>query len=206
MHRRPDLSRYDRAYFDRWYRTPRTRVFTAPEVERRVQFAISAAEFVLERPVRRVLDVGCGEGHWQPVVKRLRPRAVWQGVDVSEYAVARFGRRRNIVLGRFGELGALGLEGPYDLVVCAGALYYIDTPELRTGLAALNGLLDGVAFLEIFTDRDELTGNTQDIHRRSAATYDRLMRDAGLAHMGLHCWVRAERARDMTDFERGRRA
>ena len=198
------MASYDRAYFDRWYRAPGTRVFTPAEVERRVRFAIGAAELVNERPVRRVLDVCCGEGQWQPIVRRLRPRASWLGIDASDYAVARFGRRRNVRHGRFGELGALGLRGTFDLVVCSGALYYISTPELRAGLRAVRGLLDGVAFLEIFTGRDDVVGQVRDMRRRSAAEYERMMRDAGLAHLGLHCWVPAERARELTEFERAR--
>jgi len=199
------MSRYDRAYFDRWYRAPRTRVFTRLEIERRVRFVLDAAEHVTEHPVRRVLDVCCGEGHWQPVIKRLRPNASYTGIDVSEYAIERFGRRRNLRRGRFGELGTLGLEGPFDLIVCAGALYYIDTPELAHGLCAIGELLEGVAFLEIFTEDDDLTGNIGDIRHRSAGEYARLMRAARLRHLGLHLWVNQERAKELTEFELGRR-
>ncbi len=196
---------YDRAYFDRWYRSPRTRVFTRAEIERRVRFTIDAAELLIERPVRNVLDVCCGEGHWQPVVKRLRPAARWEGVDVSEYAVARYGRKRNIQRGRFGDLGKLALRGPYDLIVCAGALYYIPTSELRAGLDTLAGLLHGVAFLEMFTDKDDIVGNVSDLQHRTAAEYDAIMSAAGLAHLGMHCWVTAAGATALPEFERGRR-
>ena len=199
------MTQFDRAYFDRWYRSPRTRVFTRAEIERRVRFVLDAAEHVLERPVRRVLDVCCGEGHWQPVIKRLRPPAYYIGIDTSEYAVRRFGRRRNLRLGRFGDLGNLGLEGPFDLIVCAGALYYIDTPELGSGLLAIGKLLDGVAFLEIFTEQDDLTGNVREIIPRSAGEYDRLMRAARLRHLGMHLWVNDARAKGLTEFEVGRR-
>ena len=199
------MPRYDRAYFDRWYRAPRTRVFTRVEIERRVRFVLDAAEHVNERPVRRVLDVCCGEGHWQPVVKRLRPGAHYTGVDVSEYAIQRFGTRRNLRLGRFGELASLGLEGPFDVIVCTGALYYIDTPEVTVGLRAIGELLEGVAFLEVFTEGDELTGNIGDIRHRTAAEYDRIMRAARLRHLGLHLWVNEERAEELTEFELGRR-
>ncbi len=199
------MPRYDRAYFDRWYRSERTRVFTPVEIERRVRFVLDAAEHVNEHPVRRVLDVCCGEGHWQPVVKRLRPAARYTGVDVSEYAIQRFGKRRNLKLGRFGELASLGLDGPFDLIVCTGALYYIETAEVAVGLRAIGELLQGVAFLEIFTEGDDLTGNIGDIRPRSAAEYDRMMRAARLRHLGLHLWINEERAGEMTEFELGRR-
>ena len=198
------MPEYDRAYFDRWYRSPRTRLFTRAEIERRVRFAVAAAELINERPLRRVLDVCCGEGHWQPIFHRLRPRARWLGVDASEYAVARFGSRRRILRGRFGQLGSLGLRGRFDLIVCAGALNNIDTAELRAGLRAIRTLLDGVALLEIFTERDDIVGHVKTMQRRSAAEYERWLREAGLAHVGMHCWVGSERGVELTEFERGR--
>ena len=54
---------YDRAYFDRWYRAPRTRVFTRAEIARRVRFTIDAAELVNGRPVRSMLDVCYDKEH-----------------------------------------------------------------------------------------------------------------------------------------------
>ena len=56
---------YDRAYFERWYRDPRHSVIQRDLLARRVQLAIAAAEYVLERPVRNVLDIGCGEAPWR---------------------------------------------------------------------------------------------------------------------------------------------
>src|ERR1041384_3797019 len=113
-----DLAHYNKAYFDKWYRHPRFRVKTTLDMERRTRFVIAAAEYMLDRPVRRVLDVGCGEGNWRAVIKRIRPSARYYGVDASEYAVRRFGKRRNIRHGTFSTLGSLGLPKAFDLVVC----------------------------------------------------------------------------------------
>ena len=79
---------YDRAYFDRWYREQG--FGSRAVVERKVQYALAATEYLIGRRVRRVLDVGCGEGAWQPVLRRLRPAATYVGVDPSEYAIDRF--------------------------------------------------------------------------------------------------------------------
>src|SRR5437868_8762227 len=115
---------YDRASFDRYYRSPATRVRTAAEVGRMVRFVLATADYVLGRPVRTVLDVGAGEGNWLPVLRRLRPGIVYQGVDPSAYAVARFGRRRNLLLGDVASLDELPLRDGYDLVVANGVLNY----------------------------------------------------------------------------------
>ena len=83
--------KYDRDYFDKWYRSPTHRVRSAAELARLVAFVLSTADYVLGRRVRTVLDVGAGEGNWLPVLRRLRPNVAYQGVDPSAYAVRRFG-------------------------------------------------------------------------------------------------------------------
>src|SRR6476469_5406915 len=90
---------YDRAYFERWYRDPtlkREAIGGTARLARKVAMAVATAEYWLERPLRSVLDVGCGEGAWQPVLKKLRPKATYIGFDASDYAIERYGRRRNL--------------------------------------------------------------------------------------------------------------
>jgi SAM-dependent methyltransferase len=185
--RRPKI--YDRAYFDRWYRNPRTRIHRRG---------------ALERPVATVLDVGCGEGPWQPVLRRLRPRVRYAGVDSSEFAVRRWGRRRGLRLGSFGALAALGFEVPFDLIVCSDVLHYVPTAELRPGLAELRRLLGGLAWIEVFTSSDSITGDFREMRRRSPAFYSRLFRAAGLVPCGLYSFIRDDFAPGVTVFEKGR--
>lgn len=196
--------RYDRDYFERWYRRPATRVEAPGALARKVRLALSAAEHLLGRPVRTVLDVGCGEGEWGVVLRRLRPRLRYTGVDDSAYAVRRFGARRNVRRGTVGALGELGLRGPFDLVVCCDVLHYVPTDELARGFPALAALLgDGVAYVELFTSADEIEGDLLGFHERPPSFYRRLFRRAGLAPRGLHCWVGADRAGEGGALERG---
>lgn len=195
---------YDRRYFDRWYRDDGTRIHVKGQLERKVHFALHAAEQLMERPVQSVLDIGCGEAPWQPVLHALRPGIRYAGVDSSTYAVKRFGRKRNIRLGTFGELPALGLDGPFDLTVCADMLHYVPTPELQPGLDELADLLGGMAFIEVFTSADQIEGDLKDMVKRSPAVYDRAFRRAGLVHCGLYCFVRDGFAPGLATYERGR--
>jgi SAM-dependent methyltransferase len=193
---------YDQAYFDRWYRHPRRAVIRRGVLERRVRLAVAAAEYLLDRRVASVLDIGCGEAPWRGIVKRLRPGARYAGVDSSEYAVRRFARTRGVRYGRFGKLGHLGLRGPFDLVVCSDVLHYVADDELLPGLVALRRLLGGVAFLEIFTAEDDVIGDDVGFQARSEARYRRLLRAAGLMPIGLHAWVGPRLARRLLRLER----
>ena len=196
------MKRYDRAYFDRWYRNPRSRIATAADVARKVRFALGVAEYLLGRPVRTVLDIGCGEGAWRRALHALRPSLVYTGIDSSEYVVQRFGARRNIHLGSFASLDAHRWGETFDLIVCADVLHYLSTAELRRGLPLVSALLGGVAYLEMFTTADEVLGDRRGLVARSPAFYRRLLEQAGLTACGLHCYVRGEIAEDLAALER----
>lgn len=195
----PRGKQYDRAYFDRWYR--QRRIGSAADLNRLVALAIAMTEQVIARPIRSVLDVGAGEGRWQPVLHRLRPDVRYAGIDSSRWAVARWGRRRNLCLGTIEELDQIGLDGPFDLVVASDILHYLPTPVLRNGLDQLVAQLGGLAFLPTFTVQDEIEGDRAHFQRRTAATYRRLFREAGLAPVGMYGWVLRERRRELAKLE-----
>ncbi|HVP14999.1 MAG TPA: class I SAM-dependent methyltransferase [Terriglobales bacterium] len=194
---------YDRAYFERWYRDPRYTVVHQGVLARRVQLAVAAAEYLLERPLRTVLDVGCGEAPWRALLLRARPNVRYTGVDSSAYVVRRYGRKRGIRLGRLGALARLDLDPPYDLIVCSDVLHYVATDEARRGLRAIARLLGGVAFIETFAREDPTEGDQDEFQQRPASTYRRLFREAGLIPLGLHCYAGRALKRDLTTFERG---
>ena len=195
--------RYDRDYFEQWYHDPDRRVITPAAVARKVRLALGIAEVLLERPVRSVLDVGCGEGAWREHLRRERPRVQYTGVESSEYAVERFGKSRDIRRGSFGRLAEVALDGPYDLIVVCDVLQYVPNGELGPGLKAVAGLLGGVTYLEAYTTEDAIEGDRTAWHERSTAEYRKRFRAAGLVAVGMHCYVGAE-LREMTaSLERG---
>lgn len=199
-----DRTRFDRAYFDRWYRSPRRRVLHHSEIARRAALVLSVAEYLLERPVRSVLDVGCGEGNWRTPLRRLRPRMRYVGVDPSDYVVRRFGRKRNICAGSAESLYRLELGGPFDIVIASGVLNFLAVDDLRRALRTMAKLVEGVAFLELFTASDDVVGDTRGWHPRSSAQYRRLLRTAGFVACGPHCYVPRHRAASLAALERAR--
>ena len=178
---------YDRAYFDKWYR--RSEVGGNARLARKVALAVATAEYHLERPLRSVLDIGCGEGAWRAPLLKLRPKATYLGFDSSEYAVSRYGRARNLHLARFGDFEFLRPCAAVDLLVCSDVLHYLPTRELDRGLPALAELCGGVAFIEAFTREDEAVGDEHDFIARPASFYRTRLRALGLRPLGSHCWL-----------------
>ncbi len=196
---------YDKAYFDKWYRSRQHRVRTPAQIRRIVSFTVAAAEYILDRPIRTVLDVGAGEGHWQPILSALRPRLRYVGVEPSEYAVGRFGARRGLRLGSVEALDQLALHDQFpegfDLVVCCGVLNYVPTTRLGAALGQIQVHTSGVAWLELFTGEDDIEGDVARLRPRSAKWYRRHFRQAGLVSCGLHLYAPLDRAAGLTALE-----
>lgn len=199
---------YDKAYFDKWYRSRTHRVRSPAQIRRIVAFALSAAEYILDRPVRSVLDVGAGEGHWQPILQKLRPALTYVGVEPSAYAVGRYGRRRGLRLGSVETLTDLHLHERYpdgfDLVICCGVLNYVPAKSLGNALEQLALHTGGVAWLELFTAHDEIEGDIMTMQPKPAAWYRTRLRTVGLVPCGLHLYAPADRAASLAALETGR--
>mgnify|MGYP001555975875 FL=1 len=179
--------RYDRDYFDRWYRDGG--IGGKQRLARKVALAVATAEYMLERPLRTVLDIGCGDEAWRAPLLELRPRASYLGFDSSEYAVSRYGRSRNVHGARFGDFAQLRPCPPVDLLVCSDVLHYLPTRELDRGLPGLAALCGGIAFLETFTRKDAAAGDEDGFLGRDAAFYPGRFEALGFRHVGAHCWL-----------------
>jgi len=201
---------YDEAYFRKWYRDPGKRLVRRAETARKAAMALGVAEHLLGRRVESVLDVGCGEGVWFPLLRARRPRLRYVGLDTSDYAVRRFGRSRHVRRGSWGRLSDLRFDDPFDLVVCSDALHYMRTSEIALGLEVLPELLAGVAYLDFLSADDDLeTGIEGDLvgfKMRHASWYRRKFRTAGLVECGLGFWAAPDLAPRLTALERTERS
>ncbi len=195
------MKRYDRAYFNRWYRG-RHRVNSEAEVRRKIAMAVALTEYFLRRPLRSVLDVACGEGAWRPHLDALRPRLRYLGLDPSEYAVERYGKERNLRQASFADLASLRLQKSFDLVVCSDAMHYMEEKELRAGLPELVRLCGGTFYLETLTKEDSIVGDLQDFHQRPARWYRKLFEEHGLTQVGPYAWIAPELVDETAELER----
>lgn len=185
----PMPKQYDQAYFDRWYRHPRHRVKSDDALVRKVRMVLAIAEWYLEHPVRSVLDVGCGEAPWFPILRMLRPKLDYLGLDPSSYAVERYGASRNVRLCRFGDLEQQRFDRPVDLLVCADVMHYVPSAELLRGLSGFRELCDGVAYLEVMCKGDDFVGDREGWIGRTPAWYRKAFAAAGFTACGSHCYL-----------------
>lgn len=190
------MKRYDRAYFDKWYR--RVRVHSTGEMQRKVAMAVATCEYFLRRQIRNVLDVGCGEGAWFPHLKTLRSRVSYLGLDPSDYAIERFGKSRNVRKGSFGDLN---VDRRYDLVICSDVMHYLSEREIKAGLPSLVRATGGMAFLEVLTTEEDIIGDLEELMRRSPAWYRRVFNDAGLTQCGPYSWLPVDVAAEAARLE-----
>jgi hypothetical protein len=77
---------------------------------------------------------------------------------------------------------------------------------LDPGLRAIARFISsgGLAYLEFFAREDSTEGDDEAFQPRSAATYKRRFRAAGLTHLGLHSYVvKKALGRELMKFEQG---
>jgi SAM-dependent methyltransferase len=187
-------SRFDQAYYRRFYYDGRTAVISKVEMRARARLIASYADHI-GLPVRRILDAGCGIGMLRAPLKRAFPRATYTGLEYSEYLCERYGWTR----GSLAEFSA----DPFDLVVCYDVMQYLDDRTATRALANLGRLTRGVLYLSALTERDwrencDRTRTDRDVQLRAAAWYGKRLR-RNFRPAGLGCWIR--RGAPLTTWE-----
>jgi SAM-dependent methyltransferase len=180
---------YDQRYFDRWYRQSKHQRNSKALLDRKVHLAVSMAEYYLQRPIKSVLDVGCGEAVWRAALLNIRPNIHYLGLDSSEYAVRRFGQSRNIAYASFAQLAQLRPGPSVDLLICSDVLHYLPSAEIRKGLSGFSELCHGLAFIELWCKEDNIEGDTLDFVARSHTWYRKQFAAAGLKACGNHGYL-----------------
>jgi 2-polyprenyl-3-methyl-5-hydroxy-6-metoxy-1,4-benzoquinol methylase len=168
------VTQFDRRYYERFYLDPKTRVTDQAALDRLGDFVCSYLKY-LPLSVKRVLDLGCGIGLWQPVLARHFPEASYQGVEISEYLCQQYGWQQGSVVDYTSRTR-------FDLVVCQGVLPYLDAQSAKRAIDNLGALTRGALYLEAIT-QDDWDSGIIDKRRtdgsmllRSASWYRRALR------------------------------
>jgi SAM-dependent methyltransferase len=151
---------FDARFYRRYYVDPRTRVASRKDALALGRFVCAYAAY-LGFTVRRVLDAGCGLGHFRPAVRERFPRARYVGLEASEYLCRRYGCAH-------GSIADYAPQQPFDLVLCHDVLQYLEDHEAVRALANLARLCRGALYVSVLTRED---------WRRNA---DRSRTDAGV--------------------------
>lgn len=160
--------RFDEAYYERFYLSPKTRVISAEEHAHLAQFVFSFAAYNgIE--VKSVLDVGAGVGHWKRWIEKHQKGVSYTGTEVSKAMCKEHGfLERDIARWRD--------RKKHDLIICQGVLQYLPDPDVAPAVANLAAMSKGLLYLEVTTRLDlrercdtELTDS--DIHIRNGSYY-----------------------------------
>ncbi len=168
--RMAEASHFDRDYYERFYRDPKTTVYTLADVERLGAFVCAYIQH-MDHKVLRVLDIGCGLGFWRPVITKYFPKVKYTGVEYSQYLCEEYGWTQGSVVDYEDKQS-------YDLVICQGVLQYLGHKDAAAAIANLATLCSGVLYLEALTTEDWETNCDQDrtdgtVHLRKASWYRR---------------------------------
>jgi 2-polyprenyl-3-methyl-5-hydroxy-6-metoxy-1,4-benzoquinol methylase len=104
--------------------------------------------FVGAGPVRRVVEVGVGEGFLSGYLSERFPDVEFTGVDLSSDDIGRLRRKFPRISAHVASIEDLGaLSPPYDLVMCCEVLEHVPDPE--RALRSLTALGAGRLILSV---------------------------------------------------------
>jgi SAM-dependent methyltransferase len=192
--------RFGAAYYDRFYRNTTSRVSSQQAINRRANFVCGYVNY-LQQPVRRMLDVGCGFGHWQAPIAKHYPRAKYVGMELSAYLCERHGWLHASITERVP-------RGAFDLVICQDVLQYIADRDLATALDNLTTACRGVLYLEALTQEDWRSNVDQKrtdraVHLRPVTRYRKALRQRGFTSAGGGVFVAASSPAVLFELEKG---
>ena len=140
------MPRFDAAYYDRFYHSPRSRVQGPREVARLCTVVTNIVE-ATHGPIETVLEIGAGPGLWRDWFAARRPKTRYRSTDVSAYACRQYGHERR-------DIARWKARQKFDLVVCQGVLPYLDDTACGKALENIAAMTGGFLYLEAITKND----------------------------------------------------
>jgi SAM-dependent methyltransferase len=161
---------FDQAYFERYYFNRRTRIAEPSYFDQLAAFVGSYLS-LLDCPIGRILDIGCGAGLLHRGLRRAFHGVKIDACDVSEYVCERFGWQCT-------SIEDLAVKESYDLVICHDVLQYLDNKAASSAIDKLASLTHCAMLFGVLTIEDwehncnqELTDSNA--HMRTTAWYRR---------------------------------
>jgi SAM-dependent methyltransferase len=183
-------TRFDAAFFKRFYFDRATRVTTREEMRVRAELIAAILRYA-QLPIRSILDAGCGIGLLRPAFARVLKQARYVGLEASDYLCGRYGWTR-------GSIVDYRPAAPFDLVVCYDVLQYLDDRAAARAMANLGRLSRVALYFSALTLEDWLRNCDRSrtdsaVNMRPAVWYGaRLQRN--FYYYGLGVWIRRTQA------------
>ncbi|MGA1406249.1 MAG: class I SAM-dependent methyltransferase [Ilumatobacteraceae bacterium] len=140
-----------------------------------------------QAPVRSMLEVGAGRGHWSSWYRKNHPQVKVVSIDISAHACAEYGHEQR-------DISQWRPRYPFDLVTCVGVLQYLDDTAAARAIKNLAAATRTALYLEVPTHFDmahvvERKSTDLDVYVRSGAWYRKhLAKHFDEAGAGL--WIR----------------
>lgn len=138
--------KFDQAYYDRFYLSPKTRVISADEHSHLARFVFEFAKYNgIE--IESVLDVGAGVGLWKRWIAKNAKKVEYTGTEVSKVMCKEHGYLHK-------DIARWRDRKEHDLVICQGVLQYLPDPDVAPAVANLAAMCRGLLYAEITTRLD----------------------------------------------------
>ena len=193
-------SRFGPDYYARYYGSPRTRVVDGPAVEV-LAAAVTAFMAWWGAPLRNVLDVGAGVGHWGRYFRHRLPEVKYRSTEVSAHACKKYGHEQR-------DISRWRGKEKFDLIVCQGVLPYLKKDECESAIDNVGAMSRGFLYMEAITRSDlddvcDVSLTDVDVHLRSARFYEKRL---GLHFVKVGCGLYYSRRGPLRfyDLERAR--
>ncbi|MEO6598444.1 MAG: class I SAM-dependent methyltransferase [Polyangiaceae bacterium] len=178
------FSRFDEAYYHRFYESPQTRVVSPEEHANLAHFVVGFARWN-RIELKSVLDIGAGIGLWKNWFEKHDKGVAYTGTEVSLAMCKKHGfQNRDIARWRD--------RKKHDLIICQGVLQYLPDPDVAPAVANIAAMSRGLVYIEVTTrgdlrDRCDTTRTDGDIHVRNGSYYRGIL-TKHLTSVGAGLW------------------
>jgi len=140
---------FDKAYYERFYASKRTRVHGAKEVARLGAALVGLVVWYGGR-LRSVLEIGAGTGLLRDWFCANYPHVRYVSTEYSKHACATYRHMKR-------DIARWRTKRTFDLVICQGVLPYLADADASRALDNLYAMTRGFLYLEAVTQRDHRT-------------------------------------------------
>ncbi len=137
---------FDAEYYQRFYISPKTRVYSQAKHAQLVAGVIHLSEW-FAGPIQTVIDMGAGVGWWRDWLRQNRPHIKYRSFEYQQDTCARFGHQQ-------ADIVTFSVDTPAQLTICQGVLPYLTAKKASLAIECLASATSQLLYLEAITAED----------------------------------------------------